>query len=465
MTKTRHWRILIVGAGGNAAVHAEGLLRHPDRVTLSAIVEPDEGRRSAFAGRYDVTHAHESVPEVLGDHGLQIDAAIVSTPTHVRMEVCRPLFEAGIPVLVEKPLSDNLADAIALTVEAAKHNCPLAANQNFRYHYPYQKAREILSQGELGRPLHLVQHAMRYRKVTGWRAEQSRNVMSVMSVHWLDGFRYLLDDEPESVYCRAVDSPAVDRKSDSAVSLTAVMRKGTLVCLSESFSSFNTVDAETGYCQLDCERGGITMKRDGTLRVIVSGQDPEDIPNSAVDKAESDYRILDEFLRSIELGAESPTSARENLKTVRFLEAAYRSAATGEVIRIEDLPLAAGESQFLFKPRDGVQSINARRWGIYHKEPGEEHSKLHFNDADEWYIILEGTGSIRVGDEVKSVEPLDLLHIPAGVLHGTLHSEGTYRLVFLEGDPRGLGRNGHLHVGVDEPFTEQIRYLPNMPDA
>ena len=125
MTKTRHWRILIVGAGGNAAVHAEGLLRHPDRVTLSAIVEPDEGRRSAFAGRYDVTHAHESVPEVLGDHGLQIDAAIVSTPTHVRMEVCRPLFEAGIPVLVEKPLSDNLADAIALTVEAAKHNCPL----------------------------------------------------------------------------------------------------------------------------------------------------------------------------------------------------------------------------------------------------------------------------------------------------------------------------------------------------
>ena len=340
MPETRHWNILIVGAGGNAAVHAAGLLRHPERVTFSAIVEPDEARRSAFAERFEIEHACESVADMLGDRDVQIDAAIVSTPTHVRMEVCHPLFEAGIPVLVEKPLSDNLADAIALTVEAAEHNCPLAANQNFRYHYPYRKAREILSQAELGRPLHLVQHAMRYRNVTGWRAERSRNVMSVMSVHWLDGFRYLLADEPESVYCRAVDSPAVNGKSDSAMSLTAVMRKGTLVCLSESFSSFNTADAGTGYCQLDCERGGISMKRDGSLSVVVSGREPEDIPNSAVDKTESDFLILDEFLRSIELCAESPISARENLKTVRFLEAAYRSAATGELIRVEDLPLA-----------------------------------------------------------------------------------------------------------------------------
>ena len=54
----------------------------------------------------------------------------------------------------------------------------------------------------------------------------------------------------------------------------------------------------------------------------------------------------------------------------------------------------------------------------------------------------------------KDVVPMDLLH-------GTLHSKGTYKLVYMEGAPKGRGRTGHLHVGVDEPYVEQPRYLPN----
>ena len=460
MNETRQWNVAIVGAGNNARVHVEGLLRHPDRVKLSAIVEPDESKRSAFTDRYDVERSFATVQEMLNGGGPQIEVAIVSTPTNVRMDVCRPLFEAGIPVLVEKPMCDNLADALALTAVAAEHNCPLAVNQNFRYHYPYRKARELLQSGALGRPLHLVQYAMYYRNNTGWRAEQSRNLMTVMSVHWLDGFRHLLDDEPETVYCRAVNSPAVEGTSDSAVSLTAVMKQGTLACLNESFSSFHEGGSKNHYCQLDCERGGITMDVSGTLRVAIHGKEPRDIPNAAVDKPESDFLVLNDFLQAIELGAETPTSARDNLKTVRFLEAAYRSAATGDVVRIDDLPLLEGQPIVPAKPGDGEQSLKPSRWGIYHKEPGQAHSKLHFHDCDEWYLVLEGTGTVRVGNAEVDVGPLDLVHAPAGFLHGTLRSEGTYKLVFMESAPRGRGRKGHLHVGEDAPFVEQPIYLP-----
>ena len=114
---------------------------------------------------------------------------LFSTPTNVRMDVCRPLFEARIPVLIEKPMCDGLVDALVLTAVATEFKCPFAVNQNFRYHYPYRETREVLQRGDLGRPLHLVQHAMYRRNNTAWRAKQSRNVMAVMSIHWLDGNR------------------------------------------------------------------------------------------------------------------------------------------------------------------------------------------------------------------------------------------------------------------------------------
>ena len=38
-----------------------------------------------------------------------------------------------------------------------------------------------------------------------------------------------------------------------------------------------------------------------------------------------------------------------------------------------------------------------RKWGIYSRKPGEENSRVHFHDFDEWYFVLEGKGKVKVG--------------------------------------------------------------------
>ena len=455
----RKWHVAIIGAGNNAQVHAEGMRRHAGRIDIAALVEPDTKRRTAFAEKFGIERVFDSVQRMLEDSSTQVEAAVVSTPTNVRMEVCNPLFESGIPVLLEKPMCDNLEDAIALESAASRRRCPFSINQNFRFLYPYNRAREVLKSGELGRPLHIVQHELHYREVTGWRAALSRNVMSVMSIHWLDGYRYLLDDEPESVYCRAVSGPSADGNSDTAISLTSVMHGGTLVSLNESFSSYLANTEERHFCSIDCERGGIIIEKNGTLRITRHDMEPTEFENEVIDKPESDFLMLDEFFRCIERNEAAPSSAKDNLKSMRFLEAAYISAARGELVRIDDIPLTKGAAAVAVRPEEGIQPILASRWGIYHKEPGDAHSKVHFHDCDEWYLITEGTGTVRIGDTEIDVQPLDLLHAPAGTLHGTLHSNGTYTLIFMEGPPRGRRRRGHLHVGADEPFIEQPVYL------
>ena len=93
-----------------------------------------------------------------------------------------------------------------------------------------------------------------------------------------------------------------------------------------------------------------------------------------------------------------------------------------------------------------------RQWGIYARRPGEQNSKIHFHDFDEWYFVLEGRGRVRVGESEHDVEPMQLVYIPAGVLHGTVEVYKDYRLLYIEGTFKGAGREGHLHPEVDAPF-------------
>ena len=95
----------------------------------------------------------------------------------------------------------------------------------------------------------------------------------------------------------------------------------------------------------------------------------------------------------------------------------------------------------------------ARSWGIYARNMGEANSPIHFHDYDEWYFVLEGAGTVRVGDQEVRVKPMDLVHIPAGVLHGTVSVHEPYKLLYIEGKLRGAKRVGHLHEGKDTPFT------------
>jgi predicted dehydrogenase len=88
--KHQQCNVVLVGAGNNAKVHAEGLRRHPDRVTLAAVLEPNPSRRSTFADRYGIERSYGTVQEMLEDSDSQSEVAIVSTPTNVRMDALHP---------------------------------------------------------------------------------------------------------------------------------------------------------------------------------------------------------------------------------------------------------------------------------------------------------------------------------------------------------------------------------------
>ncbi len=100
-------------------------------MTLAAVVEPDASRAAEAAAQYKLPVV-SSIDELLAAD-LRLDAAIVAVPTVHHCAVAAQLLEAGIDVLVEKPLAANLGGADELIALAGKHNRILQAGHLERF--------------------------------------------------------------------------------------------------------------------------------------------------------------------------------------------------------------------------------------------------------------------------------------------------------------------------------------------
>jgi predicted dehydrogenase len=105
--------LAIFGAGAMGTNHLRVAQTLPSaRVAL--VVDVNRARARRIAEPAGARWAVRAPDDLSG-----IDAAIVAVPTHYHADVAGPLLEAGIPVLVEKPLAGSLADAQALVETAA----------------------------------------------------------------------------------------------------------------------------------------------------------------------------------------------------------------------------------------------------------------------------------------------------------------------------------------------------------
>ena len=87
-------------------------------VHLAAIVDSDAERADAIAREFNA-RAFGSIDQLLTWN--EIQAASIAVPTRDHLNVARPLLEAGVDVLVEKPIASTLAEADELVHLAARH--------------------------------------------------------------------------------------------------------------------------------------------------------------------------------------------------------------------------------------------------------------------------------------------------------------------------------------------------------
>jgi predicted dehydrogenase len=114
--------VAVVGVGvfgrNHARVYKE-LEQQGEPVRLLGVVDPDLNRADAVAREFGCK-GFSSVQQMLTTHS-ELQAASVAAPTMHHLSVAGELMQAGVDVLIEKPLAATLADAKELVALAARH--------------------------------------------------------------------------------------------------------------------------------------------------------------------------------------------------------------------------------------------------------------------------------------------------------------------------------------------------------
>jgi len=212
----------------------------------------------------------------------------------------------------------------------------LAVNQNFRYHYAFEKARELVAQGAIGRVVSIVHQDLMFRQDSGWRTQTKRHALSVMGVHWLDGFRWLLNDVATSVVCETRSSAAIQCVGETEADVQVTFKQGALASYVESFSS---PLARTETVVLG-ESGTLVLTYHGLTMFDLKDRSQPNLqwenPYRGPHKPEATFTDLNLLLTAIERGGEPPNSGRDNLQTVALLDSAYISAAEQRMVMLKE---------------------------------------------------------------------------------------------------------------------------------
>ena len=140
-------RIGAVGCGPIGLIHQKAFQSHEHSRLLGVcdVVFDKARERGELLG----VPAYPSLSAMLESQ--DVDAvSVVTTDTH-HFEPCLQAIRAGKHVLVEKPLTIELAEAEHLVAEAKKRSVMLAVNHNRRFGFAYRTGRRWLDEGRIGR--------------------------------------------------------------------------------------------------------------------------------------------------------------------------------------------------------------------------------------------------------------------------------------------------------------------------
>lgn len=139
-------RLAVIGCGAAATyIHLPALDRL--RWRPQVLIDPCIERAERLAERWKVPRVVEDVSDLAAD---EIEAAIIATPPSLHARVGRPLLDAGVHLLVEKPFAISARDARAMVETAAKTGACLAVGHICRFMFIYRWIKAVLDAGLLG---------------------------------------------------------------------------------------------------------------------------------------------------------------------------------------------------------------------------------------------------------------------------------------------------------------------------
>jgi predicted dehydrogenase len=160
-------RVAIVGCGRISDLHAIEYMQNPAaRIVALCDTAPEAARARALAWGCPEAAIEDDLDRLLarGD----VDLVEILLPHHLHLSAALKAIAAGKIVSLQKPMCLSLDEADMLVEAAEAHDRPFKVFENFIFHPPVMKARELIDAGAIGTPLSIRIKSNPGKSRTAW---------------------------------------------------------------------------------------------------------------------------------------------------------------------------------------------------------------------------------------------------------------------------------------------------------
>lgn len=346
-------RVGVVGAG-IGRMHVEAYKALPEQYEVVALCELDLVRRQAVAADAEIAKQTGRLEDLFD---LDLDVIDLCTPSGLHFAQATKVLEAGIDVVIEKPVARSLAEVDALAATEARSGrraCPVF---QYRFGHGVQKLHHLIAKGVAGPPSIATAETHWYRDseyygAAPWRGKWDTETGGCFTTHAIHIHDMLCEvmGPLASVHARSSNRLNGNETEDMGA-LSLEFESGALAVSSVTLGSRQQT-SRLRFCFRD-------LVAESGLDPYNPGHDPWTFPNddpeaaAAIEAALADFdpmpeRFQGQFFRlhaALTGDAALPVSLDDARRSVELLTAAYWSSRTGEAVTLPigaDHPFYAG---------------------------------------------------------------------------------------------------------------------------
>lgn len=322
-----------------------GAWKEIERAECVALFNRTRSKAEDLAQRFGVPKVYDDAEELLKNEELDFIDIITDVDTHEKYTLLGAKY--GKDVICQKPMAPSYEAAKRMMEATRKAGVRFFVHENYRWQPQFRRVKEILDSGVIGTPFRCETAfitAFPVFETQPFLAQLTEFALTDQGSHQFDVLRYLFG-EAQTIYCEKQTVNPTIKGEDVTTSLLK-MENG-VVCIQKiSFSSplekelfpqtTLLIEGDKGSIRLDAEFEISITTPEGTTKEVVpmlsySWQTdrlkPE--PPAIVD---INQNILNDMLGT----GKAENTGDDNFKTVQLVWAAYESARSGKVIRMNE---------------------------------------------------------------------------------------------------------------------------------
>lgn len=340
-------RLVLAGLGARGRYWRTVIEREPGARAV-AFVDPSPAARTAFEALEPGVPTFADLDAAVA--ASRPDALVLATPPGTREAHLELACAERLPVLVEKPLSLDLAEAARFVRMADDVGIPLMVGLNFRYLDVTVQTKRLLRERAVGRAEFARFTYERWRD--GHRPGINRYPLTMVhpmlweqSIHHFDLLRFVYEDEPTDVYARTFNPSWSMYADDTNVSAVFSFAGGRTVNYQGTWQSSH---ATPGFeWRSECSEG-VIVQRDQFGDLHYARRDVAELTEVPLAPHETwvtdTAGVLAAFVAHLRDGAPLECSGADHLRSLAMVEACVRSNATGAAVSVPALLAEVGVS-------------------------------------------------------------------------------------------------------------------------